>query len=145
MLPILSGRLQTRVFVLLVIGGLWTLALTPLLPPLAAPLSARYRATFTVLVVVTVIGLGWECLYHLLQQFRWEKDWPALFGFFTGINEGIVAWLIVRNVDLPGSPQINGTAFVIHFSTVWIVTWLFVNGPMRLLFLRWRFRGGRII
>ena len=61
------------------------------------------------------------------------------------VNEGIVAWLIARTVDLPGSPRINGTAFVIHFTTVWIVTWLFVNGPMRVLFLRWRFRGGRII
>ncbi|MDP9337191.1 MAG: hypothetical protein M3Q30_28280 [Actinomycetota bacterium] len=145
MLPILAGRIQTRIFLLGVIGSLWTLVITPILPPLGAPLHERYRATFTVLVVVLVVGLAWECLYHLLQQFRWEKDWPAFFGFLTGINEGIVAWLIVQHVDLPGHPQVNGTAFIIDFTTVWIVTWLFVNGPMRVVFLHWRFRGGRII
>jgi hypothetical protein len=145
MLPILSGRLQTRIFVLGVIGSMWTLLITPFVPPLDAPLSTRYEATFTVLAVVTVVGLGWDCLYHMLQQFRWEKDWPAFFGFLTGINEGIVAWLIVSNVDLPGDPQITGPGFLVAFTTVWIVTWLFVNGPMRVFFLRWRFRGGRII
>ena len=109
------------------------------------PCRRCYRATFTVLLLVVVVGVVWDCLYHVMQQFRWEKDWPTLFGLLTAINEGIAVWLIVRHVDLPGSPQIHGTAFVIHFSTVWIITWLWVNGPMRVLFLRWRFRGGRII
>jgi hypothetical protein len=145
MVPTFNGRIQTRIFLLGVIGSLWTLVITPALPPAGASLSDKYRATFTVLAVVIVVGLLWECLYHLLQQFRWEKDWPALFGLLTGINEGIVAWLIVSNVDLPGDPTIDGTAFVIHFSSVWLVCWMFVNGPMRVPFLRWRFRGGRLI
>jgi hypothetical protein len=145
MVPILLGRIETRIFLLGVIGSLWTLAITPFLPPLSAPLGDRYKATFTVLAVVLVVGLAWECLYHFLQQFRWEKDWPAFFGLLTGIPEGIVAWLIVSNVDLPTHVSVNGTAFVIHFTTVWLVTWMFANGPMRVLFLRWRFRGARII
>jgi hypothetical protein len=145
MLPILAGRLQTRVFVLAVIGSLWTAAITPLLPPHDAPLHKRYQATFTVLAVVLVVGLAWECFYQLMQQFRWEKDWPTFFGFLTGINEGIAAWLIVTRVTLPGHPQISDTAFILHFSTVWFVTWMFVNGPMRVPFVRWRFRGGRLL
>jgi hypothetical protein len=144
MVPVLLGRIQTRIFLLGVIGSLWTLVITPALPPLSAPLSERYKATFTVLAVVLVVGLAWECLYHFLQQFRWEKDWPAFFGLLTGINEGIVAWIIVRGVN-PTNVSINGTAFAIHFSTVWLITWMFANGPMRVLFLRWRFRGARII
>ena len=37
------------------------------------------------------------------------------------------------------------TAFVIHFGAVWLAVWLVANGPMRVPFLRWRFRGGRLL
>ena len=144
MVPILRGRIHTRVFLLGVVGALWTLLITPAVPPHSAPLQARYIATFTVLGVVLCVGLAWECVYHLLQQLRWEKDWPTLFGLLTGINEAVVAWLIVSNVTLPGHPTVLGRAFLLHFITVWLVTWMFVNGPMRVLSLRWRFRGGRL-
>ena len=143
--PTLNGRIQTRIFVLAVIGSLWTAAITPALPPSGAPLHVKYQATFTVLAVVLVLGIAWEFLYHFLQQFRWEKDWPALFGLLTGINEGVAAWFVIRSGAVPGHPHVSGTAFVVHFATVWIVTWMFVNGPMRVPFLRWRFRGGRIL
>lgn len=145
MVPTLLGRIQTRIFVLVVIGSIWTLIITPVLPPRGAPMADRYQATFTVLAIVLILGIGWEFLYHLLQQFRWEKDWPTMFGLLTGINEGILVWFIIRNVEIPGHPAIGTTTFIIHFATVWLVTWVFVNGPMRVPFLRWRFRGGRII
>jgi hypothetical protein len=146
MVPILTGRFQTRIFVLAVIGSLTTLIVTPFLPPHSAPLGDRYQATFTTLAVVLVLGLGWDCLYYFLQQFRWEKDWPTLYGFLTGINEGIAAWLVVSYVTLPGHPPpVTGTAFVIDFTAVWIASFLFVNGPMRVVSIRWRFRGGRLV
>ena len=144
MTPVYLGRVQTRLFVLAVIGGLWTLIITPLLPG-GGPLHDKYTATFLVLAVVFVLGIAWDGLYHLLQQFRWEKDWPIMFGLLTGINEGIVAWLVLKGGHVPGHPKINGWAFVIHFTTVWLLTWLFAIGPMRVPFLRWRFRGGRLI
>jgi hypothetical protein len=144
MTPVYLGRIQTRLFVLAVIGGLWTSLITPLLPG-DAPLGAKYQATFTVLAVVFVVGIVWDAIYYLAQQFRWEKDWPTMFGLLTGINEGIVAWLVVTSGYLPGHPTISGSAFAIHFTTVWLLTWLFVIGPMRVPFLRWRFRGGRLI
>jgi hypothetical protein len=141
--PTLLGRLQTRIFVIVVIGGLWTAMVTPILPgvPSEASLADTYGITFRVLVVVLVLGLVWELAYHALQQFRWEKDWPALFGLFTGINEGIVAWFVANLVidSLPGS------AFLLHFATTWLLTWFWVNGPMRVLSLRWRYRGGRLL
>ncbi len=143
MTPTLIGRLQTRLVVLLLVGGIWTLIVSPILPgaPAGASLGDRYSMTFRLLLVVTVLGLGWELVYHGLQQFRWEKDWPALFGLFTGINEGLLAWF-VGNLFIDPLP---GVAFLGHFVTTWLLTWFWVNGPMRLFNLRWRFRGGRLV
>jgi len=141
LVPTLNGRIQTRIAVLAVVGGLWTLLITPLLPD-GAPLSASYRATFTVLLLVIVLGVLWELLYHGLQQFRWEKDWPTLFGLLTAINEGLLVWLLLAAGI---GPDIPGGAFLLHFVSVWLVTWLVVNGPMRVPLIHWRFRGGRLI
>jgi hypothetical protein len=140
-LPTLMGRVQTRIFVLATIGGLVTLVITPVLPD-----EPSYRVTFLVLVSVILVGIGWEFIYHGLQQFRWEKDWPTLFGLLTGINEGAVIWLLLERNVVPGihqAPPFN--AFLLQFTAVWLTTWLWVNGPMRVPFIRWRFRGGRLV
>lgn len=144
MVPTLGGRIQTRILVLAVIGGLWTLVITPALPDLDG-LSTAYRGTFLVLLTVLVLGVAWEFVYHFLQQFRWEKDWPTLFGLLTAINEGALVWLVLRLGVVPAAPQIPWQAFVIDFVTLWLVVWLWVNGPMRVPFIRWRFRGGRLV
>ena len=141
--PTFAGRVQTRVFVLVLMGSLSTLAITPLLG-LPAPLGASYGATFGVLAAVLVVGLGWECVYHLLQQFRWEKDWPTLFGLLTGVNEGFAIWWIVSAGALPGVHPVPLPAFIVDFSVVWLASWLFANGPMRVVFPWWRFRGGEL-
>ena len=145
MLPTLIGRLQTRVFVTLVVGGLWTLLITPLLP-VPGTLGDAYATTFVVLLALTVLGVGWELVYHLLQQFRWEKDWPTFFGLVTAVNEGVLLWLLLQDGAVPGiDGPVPPTAFLIQFVTTWLVVWLTVNGPMRVPFVHWRFRGGRIV
>jgi hypothetical protein len=144
MLLTLMGRIQTRIVVLATIGALLTLVVTLLLP-MSVPLSDKYRTTFAVLVTVIVLGLGWEFVYHGLQQFRWEKDWPTMFGLLTGINEGLLVWLLLTRGVIPGTTTMSVAAFVIDFAVVWIGTWLWVNGPMRVMFIRWRFRGGRLV
>lgn len=145
MLPTLNGRIQTRIFALLVFGGLWTLVITPVLPT-GATLSESYKATYLILLTVTVLGIGWEVIYHGLQQFRWEKDWPTFFGLITAINEGLLVWALLAAGAVPGLPNgVTGAAFVIDFVTVWLVVWLIVNGPMRVPFIRWRFNGGRLV
>ena len=139
MLPTLNGRIQTRVFVLLVVGGLWTLIITPLL-------GQPYATTFVVLLAVTVLGVGWELIYHFVQQFRWEKDWPTLFGLLTAVNEGVLLWLLISVHAVPGLPrEVPPGVFLVQFLTTWIIVWLVVNGPMRVPFVHWRFRGGRLI
>lgn len=145
MVPILIGRIQTRLFLLALVGSVVTLALIPLLPGQGA-LSGRYREAFVVLAAVAVLGIGWELLYHLLMQFRWEKDWPSLFGLLTGVPEGLLLWILLTGGAVPtidAAPP--GWIFVVHFSVVWVAVWLVANGPMRVPFLRWRFRGGRLV
>lgn len=143
MTPTLFGRIQTRVFIVVTLGVLWTALITPVLPG-SAPLGDKYAVTYRALALVLILGLLWELVYHGLQQFRWEKDWPTIFGLLTGINEGIVVWLVLV-ATLPDDLDVTAVQFLIHFATTWFVLWLFLNGPMRVLSLHWRFRGGRLV
>jgi hypothetical protein len=94
-LPTLNGRIQTRIFLLVVVGGIWTLLITPVLP-MARSLGDAYATSYLVLLTVLVLGVGWELVYHLIQQFRWEKDWPTLFGLVTLVNEGLLDHRVAR-------------------------------------------------
>ncbi len=147
MTPTLIGRIQTRIFVTLVIGGLWTLIVSPVLPGTGgADLSDIYKITFRVLIAMAVLGVAWECLYHWLMGYRWEKDWPSFLGFVTAVNEGIVLWLVIKADLVPDVPsELPFRTFIVHFGTAWIVAWLWLQGPMKVVDPRWRFRGGRII
>lgn len=139
MVPVLSGRIQTRLFLLLTVGSAVTAIVTPLV-------GAEYRTTFAILAAVAVLGIGWELLYHFLMQFRWEKDWPTLFGLLTAIPEGALVWELLDRIAVPTvdhTPPFS--AFLIHFGAVWLAVWLWANGPMRVPALRWRFRGGRLV
>lgn len=144
MVPTLAGRIQTRIFLLATVGVIVTALITPLLP-LPGPLSASYKTTYIILAAVMVVGIVWELIYHLLMQWRWEKDWPSMFGLLTGVNEGIVIWLLLAAHAVPGVKGMPGTAFLIDFIVVWLVVWLVAQGPMRIPFIRWRFHGGRLI
>ena len=79
MTPTLSGRIQSRAFIVGVFGSLWTLIIGPLLVGIMADSDAGigdvYRLAFGALVLVVVVGALWELGYHALQQLRWEKDW----------------------------------------------------------------------
>ncbi|HRE01917.1 MAG TPA: hypothetical protein PLV68_11505 [Ilumatobacteraceae bacterium] len=151
MIPTLSGRIQTRIWLILFVGIPWTLIVTPFLPNLrdesGASLFDTYKATFTVLGIVLVLAVFfWELVYHFLQQFRWEKDWPVMFTLLLVIPEGIVAFYVFKWLDFNETynfPATNGT-FWWHLVSTWIVMWLFVLGPIRVLLPRWRFSGGRI-
>jgi hypothetical protein len=146
-LPTLGGRIQTRIVLLAVIGGLVTLIITPVLPlPAGTTLSNAYRDTFIILAAVAVIGIAWECLYHFIMQWRWEKDWPTFFGLATLVNEGALIWVLLHFKALPGIVgTVPTSAFLIDFVLVWVAVWLWANGPMRVINVRWRFHGGRLV
>jgi len=143
-LPTLNGRIQTRIFLLAVVGSIWTLIITPILP-IDAPLRDAYLTTFTILGLTLVLGIVWEFIYHAIQQFRWEKDWPTIFGLLTAIPEGLLVWFLVAGGAIPWIDSIPGPAFVIDFATTWLVVWLVANGPMRVPFIHWRINGGRLV
>src|SRR5690606_11148188 len=96
-------------------------------------LGSQYKTTFIILATVTVLGIVWELIYHFLQQFRWEKDWPTLIAFLNMFNEGIVVWVLLHFDLVPfiDGPNVPLPAFVIMFVVVWIAQWLTANGPMR--------------
>jgi hypothetical protein len=143
--PTLNGRIQTRIFLLAVVGGLITLIIVPVLPG-SAPLGDKYQDGFLVLLSVAVVGVLWELLYHLIMQWRWEKDWPTLFGLAEGVPEGALIWILLSAGAIPGiAGSVGGVAFLIQFILVWLGVWLVANGPMRVPFVRWRFRGGRLV
>lgn len=144
MLPTLNGRIQTRVFMLVVFGGLITLVITPFLPG-----DPDHGTTYPILLAVLVLGVLWELVYHGIQQFRWEKDWPTIFGLVTALNEGAMVWLLlelelVPGIDYPPDGVPFG-AFFVMFTIIWLVIWVWTNGPMRIFLIRWRFFGGRIV
>lgn len=149
MTPSLIGRVQTRLFTVFTAGLLWTLLVTPLLPsgptqPGGHRIVDLYRFTLGALALVAVLGVVvWEPIYQLLQQFRWEKDWPAVFVFLQVVPEGaIVHAVLVRVVTTPTA--VGWPTFLIDFVTTWLVIFASVHGPIRVPFLRWRFSGGRI-
>ena len=144
MVPTLWGRMQTRIFLLATVGARRHRAhhagaagrratVGPVPDNVHRPGHGR-RA-----------GLGWEFVYHFLMQFRWEKDWPSMFGLLTAVPEGAAGLAATspgcRTRAADGVPTL---AFAIHFVTVWLCVWLVANGPMRVPFIRWRFRGGRL-
>ncbi len=170
----LAGRIQTRIFLGLTVGAVWTAIITPFLPspPMGSigglgmvpmqmnrlmlpvpvpynPLPIEYRMTFETLGIMVLAGLVWECLYHFLQQFRWDKDWPPILTLLAGIPEGIVLWYLAHLIHIEnGTMALNSTGmpmFAIDFVTVWVIMWLFVIGPIKIVSMRWRFEGGTII
>jgi hypothetical protein len=143
--PTLLGRIQTRLFLLATVGAIITLLIVPVLPGSSGPLGDRYVNGFLVLVAVGVLGIVWELIYHFLMQFRWEKDWPTLFGLLTLIPEGLVLYFLLRSGAVDFIGPVPSATFWTHFTLVWVCMWLVANGPMRVPFIRWRFRGGRVL
>src|SRR5688500_12489722 len=126
MLPTLNGRIQTRIFMLATWGALITLLITPILPG-----DPDYKTTYIILATVAVLGVIWELIYHGIQQFRWEKDWPTLFGFITCVNEGALVWILLKAEVVPGIDGVpKFSAFLIDFLVIWMVIFFWVNGPM---------------
>ena len=146
MTPTLFGRIQTRLAMLATVGVVWTLLIGLVVPrPEDATSGAVYKALFTALLIVAIVGIAWELLYHWLQQYRWEKDWPTIFGLVVAIPEGILAWVLLqRGIPWDVRP-VAGTTFLTMFITLWVLVWAITNGPLQIFFLRWRYRGGRFL
>jgi hypothetical protein len=120
---------------------------------------------FGSLLVMIVYGLVWEQLYQALQQLRWDKDWPSIFALLSVLVEAPLVWLLDFLFPImsmsgsgmqmsgpmgpmsssPGLPSPYFPAFAIHIGTTWAAMWLFSQGPMRVICVRWRFEGARVL
>ncbi len=130
MTPTYFGRVQTRLLLLSTFGVVvsWFFIVT----------SFRHDGrVYIALFLVALFGIGWDLLYHYWQQRRWDHDWPPSHQLLAGIIEGVFLWFIM----VPFFGVLSG-AFWSHYSTVWLVTFLASQSIMRILFPRWRYRGG---
>lgn len=145
MMLCLRGRLETRLFLLLVIALPGSLAWMALHPAAGTDVATSLRSGATIVLVMGTLGMAWECLYHGLQQLRWDRDWPSLFALVCIAVEIGPLWLTLRAMPGPAADVAATSGFGFLVLTVWVLMWLFAQGPMRVLFIRWRLTGGRLL
>jgi hypothetical protein len=141
MTPVLMGRWQTRLFVMTVFG-------IPLTIPFAVlgliTTGVGVLGPFVALSSVTGIGLILDVGYDTMQQKRWDHDWPTWLQVVAGVVEGLLSGAVAC------CPLVclNGVAvvlFPLHYGIIWLAGFLFVQGPIYVVFPRWRYRGGQIV
>ncbi len=136
MTPTFLGRIQTRFLLLLSLGlsitffwslfaGIWFFTLFAFFQP------------FLVLFFVLFAGIGWDLLFTLAQRLRWDRDWPPALQWLAGILEMIPAWLFAALIGVPW------WLFLLHYWSVWLAVFVATQGPMRIIFPRWRYDGGQ--
>lgn len=162
MTPTLYGRWQTRILLMVLLGG-----------PITALFAWFTRGgvlPFILLGYALLFGLGWDLLYDYLQSWRWNRDWPPIFAFAAGLWEGgclltlsqlpamapappgvmpgvmpgIMPGIMAGGSLLMGIPaggQIS--IFWLHYGSVFGATFLASLGLLHVLMPRWRYRGGQ--
>lgn len=141
MTPTLFGRWQTRLFLFSTVGVCMTL---PFYLGFIGPnIGAGY---FRILAYLAFFGCGWDILYNYLQKFRWDRDWPGALQLLSGIGEAVFVACIVKIFGLPSVPKddLSLPWFALQYSLVWLGIYVASHTLMRILFPRWRFRGGQI-
>lgn len=135
MTPTLAGRFQTRLLLAAVVGVPVALLIAALLSGVTMP------AALLALAVVTALGMGWECVYHLVQQRRWDGDWPGSFALGVGVLEGLAAYPVLR---LLGA-HLGFGSYVGLFAATWVAMWAVARGPLSVFLPRWRHQGARVV
>lgn len=138
MTPTLFGRWQTRLFLLATVGVVVTI---PFSLGIIGPGASS--VFFWVLVYVALFGCLWDILYSYFQRFRWDRDWPGALQLLTGIWEGIFIAFWLRLIGLPNGQEFSVFWFILHYSLVWFSLYIASQTLMRILFPRWRFKGGQ--
>ncbi|HIK31572.1 MAG TPA: hypothetical protein IGS17_06525 [Oscillatoriales cyanobacterium M59_W2019_021] len=140
MTPTLLGRWQTRILLLTLVGFPITLPFTiGAIGPGASPIFGL------TLLYVILFGLLWDVVYDFLQQFRWDRDWPGALQLLAGMGEAVFLGAIAKSIPLPGllTEDLSLRWFAIHYTCVWLGVYVASQSLTRILFPRWRFRGGK--
>jgi hypothetical protein len=138
MTPTLLGRWETRLLLFVTAGSLVTL--------LYSLLFGSLQIRFIVLGYILLFGFGWDVIYQFLLTYRWDQDWPTFFQVLAGIWEAVFVWLLIKTLHLPGiPPAISAIQFIPHYALVWLSIFVISQGPLRIFFVGWRYRGGKWI
>lgn len=145
MTPTLFGRWQTRLFLFATVGVLITLPFY--LGIIGSDLGTGYHPIyFWILGYVAFFGCGWDIVYNYLQKFRWDRDWPGVLQLVSGIWEGVFLACDVKLFGLPSVPkELPLLGFALHYTLVWLSIYIASQSIMRILFPRWRFKGGQLL
>lgn len=135
MTPSLVGRLQTRFVLMAVIGLMWTVLF-------GAAVFDSLVDGFVGLGILTALGLAWEVIYQSWQQKRFDKDWPPIFQLMAFVPEAIVGWPVL---GLAGVQPASMPSYFWYFGGLWLIVWLVMQGPLKVLAPRWRYAGSRIL
>jgi len=144
MTPTLAGRWQTRAFLLVLVGI-----------PVSLPFCLIAGLVPLGLLLCTgAIGALLDVYYDRVQRSRWDHDWPVHRQIRAGVLEFAALLFGLFGCcacSLPLGPAVlklgpmAAIVVPVHWWSVWLISFLFVQGPMRALFPRWRFRGGRLL
>jgi hypothetical protein len=142
--PTLIGRWQTRILLLLVVGV-----------PVSLPfVLVAGPVPFLVLGYVLAIGLALDVVYDRKQRARWDHDWPvhlqvkaAFVEFFALIVVGLgcCGFAAFLAPPLLALGPVAVVVVPVHWWSMWGISFLVLQGPIRVLLPRWRFRGGRVL
>jgi hypothetical protein len=136
MTPLLVGRWETRLLLFAIAGSLVTLLYS--LP------FGFLQVRFIVLGYVLLFGFVWDALYQFILSYRWDQDWPTFYQVLAGIWEGLFVWLLIKTLHLPGIPaNLSAIQFFPHYALVWLSIFVISQGPIRTVFVGWRYRGGQ--
>lgn len=136
MTPTYLGRIQTRLLLLATVGSLVTF-FYGILAAFLANNFTTFFIPFLLLFLVAFFGIFWDILYNYAQKLRWDRDWPPAFSFITAFIEMLPVMLIALLLN------VHPVLFLFHYWSVWWATFIMALGPMRIIFPRWRFRGGQ--
>ncbi len=135
MTPTLLGRWQIRIFLLATVG---------LVISLIVSLIVWNTVPVFALLYVLLFGLVWDVIYQFITSFRWDRDWPTCFQVAAGVIEGALVWGLILTGKVPGiqnpPPFI---VFLIQYGLIWLSIFVLTQGPLRVIWLKWRYQGGQ--
>ena len=136
MTPTLLGRWQIRLFLLATVGLIISLVVGLIVKDFVTPLFA--------LLYVFLFGVLWDLLYQFITTFRWDRDWPTCYQVAAGVIEGVLVWGLILTRKLPGIPEPPPfIVFLIQYGAIWLSIFVLTQGPLRVLWLKWRYQGGQ--
>jgi len=145
MTPNIIGRWQTRLYLIGLLGGLIALLFVWRYNSFI-PYGNKYRWIPEYVVgYVLLFGFVWDLPYQAITRLRWDNDWPGAFFFISQGIEGVLVFLLIRFVGLPGIPKgsVDFGHFWLEYGVIWLFTYAWVQFIMRAIFINWRYRQAR--